>query len=162
MRHHDSTATSSSALGTRRSRSAFRRLRRRQAARHRRHGAARHMAVTRATAHGRPAGAPSQAQRERRVAFTVSLLVATLAFDGAQLEEAEAGILAAAVGAAAVTWLVFRIIGLLVAAGRIAAVLGGAQPLLDLEFAVDAESDHIRGPLDARVPVVEYGDFECP
>jgi protein-disulfide isomerase len=32
----------------------------------------------------------------------------------------------------------------------------------DLEFAVDPESDHIRGPLDARVPVVEYGDFECP
>jgi protein-disulfide isomerase len=96
------------------------------------------------------------------VGFTVSLLVATLAFDGAQLEEAKAGILAAAVGAGAVTRLVFRIIGLLSQRRRTAALLGGAEPLLDLAFAVDPESDHIRGPLDAPVTVVEYGDFECP
>jgi protein-disulfide isomerase len=96
------------------------------------------------------------------VGFTVSLLVATLAFDGAQLEEAKAGILASPVGAAVVTWLVFRTIGLLSQRRRIAALLGGAEPLLDHEFAVDPESDHIRGPLDAPVTVVEYGDFECP
>jgi protein-disulfide isomerase len=96
------------------------------------------------------------------VGFTVSLLVATLAFRGAQLEEAKAGILAAPVGAAAVTWLVFRIIGLLSPRRRTAALLGGAEPLLDLEFPVDPESDHIRGPHDAPVTVVEYGDFECP
>src|SRR3954470_14072004 len=96
------------------------------------------------------------------VGFTVSLLVATLAFHGAQLEDAKAGILAAPVGAAAVTWLVFRTIGLLSPRRRIAALLNGAEPLLDLEFAVDPESDHIRGRLDAPVTVVEYGDFECP
>ena len=139
-----------------------RRLRGRQAARHRRHGAARHLAVTRATATDGGWGAVAGAGASAGVGFTVSLLVATLAFDGAQLEEAKAGILAAPVGAAAVTWLVFRTIGLLSQRRRIAALLGGAEPLLDLEFAVDPESDHIRGPLDAPVTVVEYGDFECP
>src|SRR5215208_2863547 len=107
-------------------------------------------------------GAVAGAGASAGVGFTVSLFVATLAFDGAQLEEAKAGILAAPVGAAAVTWLVFRTIGLLSQRRRIAALLCGAEPLLDLEFAVDPESDHIRGPLDAPVTVVEYGDFECP
>jgi Na+/H+ antiporter NhaA len=107
-------------------------------------------------------GAVAGAGASAGVGFTVSLLVATLAFDGARLEEAKAGILAAAAGAAAVTRLVFRTIGRLSQRRRIAALLGGAEPLLDLEFAVDPESDHIRGPLDAPVTVVEYGDFECP
>ena len=55
-------------------------------------------------------GAVAGAGASAGVGFTVSLFVATLAFDGAQLEEAKAGILAAPVGAAGVTWLVFRII----------------------------------------------------
>jgi Na+/H+ antiporter NhaA len=96
------------------------------------------------------------------VGFTVSLLVATLAFDDARLEEAKAGILVAAVAAAAVTWLVFRATALLPRERRIAALLGGADPLVDLAYEVDPERDHIRGPLEAPVTVVEYGDFECP
>jgi protein-disulfide isomerase len=107
-------------------------------------------------------GAVAGAGASAGVGFTVSLLVATLAFDGPQLEEAKAGVLAAAVGAAAVTWVLFRALSRLPRHRRIAAMLGGAEPLLDLEFPVDPESDHIRGPLDAPVTVVEYSDFECP
>ena len=69
-----------------------------------------------------------------------------MAFAGAQLDEAKAGILAAPVGAAAATWLVLRTIGLLSQRRRTVALLGGAEPLLDLEFAVDPESDHILTP----------------
>ena len=45
---------------------------------------------------------------------------------------------------------------------KIRALLGAAEPLTDLYVDVDPERDHIRGPLDAPVTVVEYGDFECP
>jgi Na+/H+ antiporter NhaA len=96
------------------------------------------------------------------IGFTVALLVATLAFDGRQLEEAKVGILSAAIGAALVTWLLFRATALLPRRLRIRALLGNAEPLVDLYIDVDAERDHIRGSIDAPVTVVEYGDFECP
>jgi protein-disulfide isomerase len=96
------------------------------------------------------------------IGFTVALLVATLAFDGDELEEAKLGILAAATSAAVLTWLLFRATALLPRRTRIRALLGTAEPIVDLYLDVDPERDHIRGPVGAPVTVVEYGDFECP
>jgi hypothetical protein len=96
------------------------------------------------------------------IGFTVALLVATLAFDGGRLEEAKLGILSAALGAALVTWLLFRATELLPRRQRTRALLGTAPGLVDLYIDVDPERDHVRGPINAPVTVVEYGDFECP
>jgi Na+/H+ antiporter NhaA len=96
------------------------------------------------------------------VGFTVSLLVATLAFTGAQLEEAKLGVLTAALTASIVTWLVFRVTALLPPRRRAWALLGTAESIVDLAVPVDPDRDHIRGPHEAPVTLVEYGDFECP
>ena len=96
------------------------------------------------------------------IGFTVALLVAALAFEGPELTEAKAGILGAALVSALVTWLLFRVISLLPSGLRGRAINGSAEPLTDLAVEVDPDRDHIRGPLDALVTVVEYGDFECP
>jgi Na+/H+ antiporter NhaA len=96
------------------------------------------------------------------IGFTVSLLIATLAFDGVELEEAKLGVLSAALCASVLTWLVFRATALLPHRMRIRALLGTSETLVDLAMPIDPERDHLRGPSEAPVTVVEYGDFECP
>ena len=96
------------------------------------------------------------------IGFTVSLLVASLAFEGETLADAKIGIIAAALIATLLTWLLFSATARLPRRLRIPALAGGAEPLTDLYLDVDPERDHTRGPDDAPVTIVEYGDFECP
>ncbi len=96
------------------------------------------------------------------VAFTVSLLIASLAFDGPELAEAKLGILATTVLALVVTSAVFHASRVLPADRRARALLGSSQTLLDLAEPFDDARDHYRGRRDASVILYEYGDFECP
>jgi len=96
------------------------------------------------------------------IGFTLSLLIAALAFHGPQLDEAKLGVLSAALLASVATWLVFRATDLLPPRLRVRALLGTSEAIVDLADPVDLERDHVRGPQDAPVTLVEYGDFECP
>jgi Na+/H+ antiporter NhaA len=96
------------------------------------------------------------------VGFTVSLLIAELSYSGPMLGEAKVGILGASLGAALVGSLALRSLALIPRdwlrriQGRV------APPIADLAVPVDEERDHVLGPPDAVLTLVQYGDYECP
>ncbi|SMC90433.1 sodium/proton antiporter, NhaA family [Janibacter indicus] len=88
--------------------------------------------------------------------FTVSLLIIGLAF-GSTTDlgrQATVGVLVSMVLAVALGWLIFKI-----AAQRWGEESADLPMVLDPP--VDPEVDHIRGPEDAQLTLVEYIDFEC-
>jgi protein-disulfide isomerase len=85
-----------------------------------------------------------------------------VAFTGNALREATLGILTAAVASALLSWSVFFVTTRLPSPARARVLLGRSEIIVDLADPVDPEHDHMRGPAEAPVTLVEYGDFECP
>jgi len=90
------------------------------------------------------------------IGFTVSLLIARLAFDDQQAQDhAVVGIFLASIIAVTLAWVIFKLAA--VFRGEVSA---GLPTKLSLK--VDTERDHFLGDPDAPFVLVEYGDYECP
>ena len=89
------------------------------------------------------------------IGFTVSLLIAQLAYDDPTLQrDAKLGILVAAVVSVVVGWVAFAL------AARLRGERDATLPVR-LATPVDPDHDRVRGRADAPMVLVEYGDFEC-
>ena len=96
------------------------------------------------------------------IGFTVSLLIASLAFTGEHLAEAKLGVLTTLVAGPAVSWAIICVTYRLPKKTKVRLLIGRGETIIDLTPEVDPERDHIRGPAEADVTLVEYGDLECP
>ena len=88
------------------------------------------------------------------IGFTVSLLIASVAFTGNELSEATLGILTAAVASALLSWSVFCVTTRLPGPARARVLLGRSEIIVDLADPVDPEHDHMRGSAEAPVTLV--------
>jgi Na+/H+ antiporter NhaA/predicted DsbA family dithiol-disulfide isomerase len=98
------------------------------------------------------------------IGFTVSLLVASIAFEDRPdlLDQAKLGVLLTALVAGALTYLAVLVMRHLPDELRARQLGGTAEAIVDLADDVDLEHDHVRGNANAPVTIVEYGDFQCP
>jgi Na+/H+ antiporter NhaA len=96
------------------------------------------------------------------IGFTVSLLVASLAFHGQALSEAKLGVLTTLIGAPLITCVIQAVVARMPKRLRLQALIGSAETIVDLAVPVDPERDHVRGPTESEVTLLEYGDLECP
>ena len=80
------------------------------------------------------------------IGFTVSLLIASLAFSGEHLAEAKLGVLTTLVVGPAMSWAIICVTYRLPKKVKLRLLIGRGETIVDLAVPVDPERDHIRGP----------------
>ncbi|MBE1586265.1 Na+/H+ antiporter NhaA [Nonomuraea angiospora] len=96
------------------------------------------------------------------IGFTVALFIVDLAFSGSPVQaQAKIGILAGSLLSALLGSVIFRLAW---DRGGVCAPPEAEPPeeLPDRLTVPVGPADHVRGPENAKITIVEYGDFECP